>query len=172
MATKNISNIKDKNLKLEKSSNSIDPKVSSQTPSSTLYQKVQDDMLNGKLKLNLSKSQKKGINNPNDLRVDKEELIKSLDIKGMNFTDFYGSPKMQTKNSQISSHTVYNNFSKGRDSRKAEGRTGEKSTERQNKNGHISYDLASNKVTTKPTFKLDLNNRVPKQRWCLILICK
>jgi len=165
IATKNITTFKDKNNKIEKQPNQAESSLMSQTPSSTLYQKAQDDVLNGKLRLNTQKSQKKGLNSTSDSsKIDKEEMFKGLDIKGVNFIDFYGSPKVQQKKtSQVSNHTVYNNFAKARNSRKTDGRTGEKSTERQN--GYVSYELASSKNTnSKPTFKLDLSTRVPKHR--------
>jgi len=165
IATKNISNIKDKSTKIEKQPNQAESLLMSQTPSSTLYQKAQDDVLNGKLRMTTQKSQKKGLNSTSDSsKLDKAEVYQALDIKGVNFIDFYGSPKVQQqKTSQVSNHTMYNNFAKARNSRKTDGRTGEKSSERHA--GYVSYELSSSKNSnSKPTFKLDLSTRVPKHR--------
>jgi len=171
MASKNIYSIREKsaekstNKSNSKQSNQVDSLLAtSQTTASTLYQKAQDDVLNGKLRISTQKSQKKLVSNPAEVvRTEKDENLRSVDMKAMNFIDFYGSPKMQqVKNSQAMSHTMYNNYAAKTRSRKVDT-SAEKSTERQY--GYMSYELSSTRKTpSKPTFKLDLSSRVQKQR--------
>lgn len=172
MASKNIYSIREKSAEKSsskpssKQSNQVDSLLAtSQTTASTLYQKAQDDVLNGKLRMSAQKSQKKLVSNPAEVvRTEKDENIRSLDMKAMNFIDFYGSPKMQqVKNSQALSHTMYNNYAKSRNTRKLDT-SGEKSSERHL--GYMSYELSNrnNTSASKPTFKLDLSSRIQKQR--------
>jgi len=169
MASKNTGGIYSIREKSASKTNSKQPKqvdsllATSQTTASTLYQKVQDDVLNGKLRISTQKSQKKLVSNPAEVvRTEKDENLRSVDMKAMNFIDFYGSPKMQQiKNSH---HTMYNNYASGgktRSTRKMDTST-EKSTERYGL--HVSYELSSRNTTSKPTFKLDLSSRMQKQR--------
>lgn len=178
MASKNIYSIREKSAEKSsskpssKQSNQVDSLLAtSQTTASTLYQKAQDDVLNGKLRISTQKSQKKLVSNPAEVvRTEKDENIRSLDMKAMNFIDFYGSPKMQqVKNSQALSHTMYNNYAaKSRNTRKLDT-SGEKSSERHL--GYMSYELSNrnNTSASKPTFKLDLSSRIQKQRYWKIL---
>lgn len=178
LAGKNIINLKDKvekNIGQQTHTTTEPYLMSQQTPSSNLYQKAQDDVLNGKLRISSASTQKASKKTApsteardTSTKRDKEDgSSQALDIKGINFVDFYGSPKSQTGKTSTSggqtmmSQSVYNNFAKMRNIRKAEG---DRSSERQN-GGYVSYDLANkNSSASKPAFKLDLSNRVPKQR--------
>jgi hypothetical protein len=162
MANKNLSNVKDSANKVLKPQNQPENYLSTQTPSSNLYQKAQDDVLNGKLRVSTQKPSKRPVTNENEIQRD--DPLRTSDSKGINFTDFYGSPKGHiSKLSPSLSHTMYNNLTKTRNMRKMEGST-EKSSERHS--GYISYDINGKKSSaSKPAFKLDLSNRIQKQRY-------
>jgi len=82
MASKNIYSIREKsaekstNKSNSKQSNQVDSLLAtSQTTASTLYQKAQDDVLNGKLRISTQKSQKKLVSNPAEVvRTEKDSL--------------------------------------------------------------------------------------------------
>ena len=166
-STKNLSSWKEICDKTLKTPAQREIPFSPSTIASSLYQKAKDDVLNGKLmtsQITIQKKKSTGSTNQTQ-KIEKTEISKSPppNIKAINFSNFYGSPKSNPiKPVQSAGHNIYTTLSKARDGRN-ERDIGNKSSERQV--GHVSYEISSKKGTGKPAFKLDLSNRFQKQRY-------